>query len=98
MIFVHSMQVLIWLFRCTYFSLSCCSDLGVGGWVSGNPNIVQILKIRTQKWTFPYRQEFLFYQLGYFFYKTQFGYYYMVCTVYECAPLRQRSPILSRAP
>ncbi len=53
MIFVHSLQVIRWLFRCTYFSLSCCSDLGVGGWVSGNLNIVRIFKIRTQKWTVP---------------------------------------------
>ncbi len=41
------------LFRCTYFSIHCCSDLGVGGWVIGNPNIVRIFKIRTQKWTVP---------------------------------------------
>ena len=47
------MQVIKWLFRCTYFSLPCCSDLGVGGWVRGKPNIVRILKIRTQKWTVP---------------------------------------------
>ncbi len=32
----------------------CCSDLGVGGWVSGNPNIVRIFKICTHKWTVPY--------------------------------------------
>ena len=54
MIFVHSVEVIKWLFRCTYFSPPCCSDLGEGGWVSGNPNIVRILKIRTQKWTVPY--------------------------------------------
>ena len=48
------MQVIRWLFRCTYFSLSCCSNLGVGGWVRGNMNIVRIFKIRTQKWAVPY--------------------------------------------
>ncbi len=29
------------------------SDLGVGGWVIGNPKIVRIFKIRTQKWIIP---------------------------------------------
>ncbi len=37
-----------------YFSFHCCLDLRVGGWVIGNPNIVRILKIRTQKWTIIY--------------------------------------------
>ncbi len=35
------------------FFFHCCSDLRVGGWFIGNPNIVRILKIRTQKWTIP---------------------------------------------
>ncbi len=36
-----------------YYSSNCCSDLGVDGWVIGNPNIVRIFKIRTEKWTVP---------------------------------------------
>ncbi len=30
--------------RCTYFWGRECSDLGVGGWVSFNPNVVRICK------------------------------------------------------
>ena len=30
--------------KCTYFFCRECSDLGVGGWVSTNPNIVLICK------------------------------------------------------
>ncbi len=30
--------------RCTYFWGRECSDLGVGGWVSCNPNVVRICK------------------------------------------------------
>ncbi len=51
-IFVDSMQVIKWLYGRTHFSLPCCSDLGVGGWVIGNPKIVRIFKIRTQKYSF----------------------------------------------
>ena len=47
-------NIQVYIPGCTYFSFHSCSDLGVGGWVIGNPNIVRIFKIRTQKWTVPY--------------------------------------------
>ncbi len=46
-------RVIYFCHRCTYIFSQRCADFGVGGWVSGNPNVVWILKMRTYFWTLP---------------------------------------------